>query len=249
MRSNKRTHKCFLLQILSHLWRHYKANKSYLLAYLHGVLFRKHCFGTRLFCFISVLMDPVESIFSSLFVLAVQIVHRNAIVCCKFTLITVIFSLALSKQSSKKYSSSGMQRWILNCLQITQAAHKNIIKRQMPFVLLNYAHWGAVIHLMHCNILRRALLESASLLSSWQLVCTCQSPAWSDSHSGSQSDVWAWFAGDFGARQVAHRVLPTNWAHHFNTWMCWRAVLPPSTVTVCSVPTNTMFKPCVSLIL
>lgn len=29
-----------------------------------------------------------------------------------------------------------MQQWILNCSQITQAAHKNIIKRQMPFVLL-----------------------------------------------------------------------------------------------------------------
>ena len=85
-------------------------------------------------------MDPVESIFSSLLVLAVQTVHRNATVHCNFTLITVIFSLALSKQPSKRCSSSGMQRWMLNCLQITQAAHKDITKRQMPFVLLNYAH-------------------------------------------------------------------------------------------------------------
>lgn len=55
---------------------------------------------------------------------------------CNLTLITVIFFLVPPKQSSRNYSSNDMQQWILNCLQASQAAHKNIIKRQMPFVLI-----------------------------------------------------------------------------------------------------------------
>lgn len=55
---------------------------------------------------------------------------------CNLTLITVIFFLVSPKQPSRNYSSNGMQQWILNCLQATQAAHKNIIKRRMPFVLI-----------------------------------------------------------------------------------------------------------------
>lgn len=212
------------------------------------------CFGSTalrrgFFCFICVLMDPVELIFSSLFVLAVQIVHRNAIVYCNFTLITVIFSLALSKQPSKKCSSTGMQRWILNCLQITQAAHKNIIKRQMPFVLLNYAHWGALMHLTHCNVLRRALLESASLLSSWPLISTCQS----------QLDL---ILTAVHSQMSEHGLLGTlvlgRWhteshptAGHISFISgCVEEPFSHLPRLVCSaVSTNTVFKPCVSLIL
>lgn len=145
--SNRRTQNHSLLQMLSNSHWHYKPCK-WSTELFKSIPPRGMVLEARL-CFSD---DLVESIFSSLFVLAGYSIHRNAIVYCNLTLITVIFFLVSPKQSSKKYSSNGMQQWILNCLQATQAVHKNIIKKKMPFVLIT-----SKLHKLKCLNISNAL--------------------------------------------------------------------------------------------